>query len=168
MENKTLPGYHPRIEVTQDFIERNNLTLPSQEHLLNLYKEMEDDTFFGFDLEVVRLHLDKDHILKAVKLKEGVDEQEFLDEWTYVDTVEEATQDFLDYMVFAWSKIMDEKGLSAGRSVIKLGAWLRVLGRDDLYEIISDDDLYLPYGAPAIEKVCHEMGIEFPNNIYQK
>jgi len=84
---------------------------------------------------------------------------------TDTDNIEDAVQDFLDYMVFAWMKATDERGISASRSVCKLGEWLWILGREDLYDVIHDDSLYNPYGAPALIAVCEDLGIEVPEDV---
>jgi len=39
------------------------------------------------------------------------------------------------------------------------------LGREDLARTIMRDDLYAPYGAPALVKVCDELGILVPANV---
>jgi hypothetical protein len=36
------------------------------------------------------------------------------------------------------------------------------MGRDDLRQILDNEDLYNPYGSPALIKVCEEMGITVP------
>jgi hypothetical protein len=63
-------------------------------------------------------------------------------QWEQHTTVEKAAEEFLDYMKFAWGKAEDERGISASRSVQKLGMWLWIMNRDDLRRVIEDDDLY--------------------------
>lgn len=158
--NKTLECTYPRIQVTEEFISKNNLKLVPKERLVELViKEKEEDQVFGFGLQVLMAHIDLDTLLKTFPGMDPAGGHE------PVQTTEEATQDFLDYMVFAWDKALGQRGLSAGRSIQKLGAWLQVLGRDDLHELINDENLYAPYGAPALIAVCERMGIQVPNDL---
>lgn len=68
-------------------------------------------------------------------------------------------------MVFGWMKDTDQRGISASRTIDKLSAWLWLMGRNDLAETLNDSSLYNPYGAPALVKVCDEMGIEVPEGV---
>jgi hypothetical protein len=160
---KCAEGNEPRILITGEFIESNNLSLKTQEEIVNRARNSNNP--FGFGLEVLCESLSLDNI------------QEFLNDdgkekyksdpslYEYADTIEETAQDFLDYMVFAWMKAEDERGLSAGRSIEKLGEWLWILGREDLNEKINDGDLYNPYGTPALIAVCKDLGINVPDSL---
>lgn len=77
-------------------------------------------------------------------------------------TLHKVVQDFLDYMNFAWDKIECKRGLSAMRSIDKLGEWLWLLSREDLHNLIRQSELYHPYGLPAVKRVCEELGIDMP------
>jgi len=166
-ENKAPVGDHPRIPVTDKFIGRNKLELKRTdiETVARIRDAAED--FFGFEREVLANYLSKDAIINFTGLfkEEYVEKVKSGEESVEVPGLEESVQDFLDYMVFGWMKAMDERGNSASRSVSKLGAWLWLFGRDDLRRFIHDDDLYNPYGAPALIKVCEEMGIEVPDDL---
>jgi len=54
------------------------------------------------------------------------------------------------YMGFAWDKVQDHRGLSAGRSIEKMEAWLWLLGDGDKI----DWERYSPYGAPILAEIC--------------
>lgn len=151
-----------RILVTPEFIKNNKLALRSQEEIAAKAKELQKTDMFGFGAGVLLEHLGFKYAKEF--LKEGTTEEEWVD-CGIVDTIEEAAQDFLDYMNFAWGKAQDERGLSANRSVMKLGSWLWLMGRDDLSEIIQDEDKYAPYGAPALIEVCEKMGIKYPESL---
>lgn len=58
-----------------------------------------------------------------------------------------------DYMEFAWGKANDERGLSAGRSIDHMSAWLWLLGDDALAEAIRD---YGMYGKPQLRAICEK------------
>lgn len=152
-----------RIEATDEFIEKNKLQLKTQEQIAEKLKEcFKDPVMFDFRPEVLLQHLDwssaKEHYTEDYV--KDVDSGE--KKWECVTDVKEVAQDFLDYMNFAWGKALDQRGLSASRSVSKLGVWLWLLSREDLEEMISSDDLYNPYGAPALIAVCNELGIKVP------
>ena len=164
---KCYPGDHPRILVTKEFIERNKLQLCSPEKIKELYVEEAKEDMFGFRGEVyldhVPFELAKEFLTDEFIKKHEAGEND----WIQITDVFEVVQDFLDYMVFAWMKALDEKWISAGRSVEKLGAWLKILGRDDLSKIVNKDSLYNPYGAPALIKVCDELGIYVPRDLVE-
>ena len=103
----------------------------------------------------------KDHLTEEFLEKIEKGEAKYVQ----ITDVMEAVQDFLDYMVFAWMKANDERGISAGRSIIKLSAWMKILSRPDVADILNDDSLYAPYGKPALRKACDILGIEAPDYI---
>ena len=125
--------------------------------------ENEDD-FLGFSKDVAIYFVSFEEakpLLKPEYVEKVVSgEKEFSPPIT---DVMEAAQDFLDYMVFAWMKAMDERGISASRSITKLASWMRILNRPDIAAILDDDDLYDPYGRPALRKACVELGITYPD-----
>jgi len=166
-ENKCVAGDHPRIPVTDEFISRNNLEFKRTD--IEIVARLRDtaEDLFGFEREVLANYLSKDAIINFTGLfkEEYVEKVKSGETSVEVSGLEESAQDFLDYMVFGWMKAMDERANSASRSVSKLGAWLWLFGRDDLRRLIHDDDLFNPYGAPALIKVCGELGIEVPDDL---
>ena len=62
------------------------------------------------------------------------------------------------YMAFAWTKVRDHRGLSAGRSTSKMQAWMWIL--EDDHHVDWDD--YAPYGAPILAEVCELYGFDVP------
>lgn len=66
-----------------------------------------------------------------------------------------------EYMVFAWDKANDERGLSAIRSIQYFTAWLWLLGDEETFAFASNDDNYAMYGRPILAKICEVYG--FPN-----
>lgn len=148
---KCYPGDEPRIEVTDEFIEKNALQINVDAAKQIMERE---SLLFGFDHQIAIDYLPDDEAAKY--LKEPVIGGQITD-------IKEAVQDFLDYMVFAWMKATDERGISASRSVIKLSAWMKVLSRPDVAEVLIDDDLYYPYGRPALREACEILGMKVPN-----
>jgi hypothetical protein len=153
-------------ELINSFITTNNLKLNRTEEELEAKLKEENKGFMSFGLDplfgVIPLKLAKPYINKETytKYESGEDTWETL-------IFEQVVREFLEYMVFAWGKAFDEKGLSASRSIIKLSAWLWLLGRDDLMQIIDDDDRYKPYGAPALIDVCVELNIKVPDYLIE-
>lgn len=165
-ENKTLDGDHPRILVSEEFIEKNRLSLNrSQDEIVNYMKNADD--WMGNIAGVLLQYLDWEHAKTCYK-DEYVSKVESGEEkHNRITDVGEAVQDFLDYMVFGWMKAIDRRGLSASRTVEKLSAWAWLLGRDDIATLLNDDGLYNPYGMPALIKACEELGITVPDDCHE-
>jgi hypothetical protein len=157
---KCFEGTEPRIGVTDEFINRNKLSI-NQEAAKKLLEDTGD--MFGFSKEVAIEFVDYDtakpnlNNTYITKVESG--EVEF----SFIADVKEATQDFLDYMVFAWDKAMGERGISAGRSIEKLSAWMKILNRPDIADVLQSGSLYSPYGRPALRKACEMLEIKCPN-----
>lgn len=157
---------YPRILVTEDFINENSLCLSrSVEEIIDNIKS--SSGIFGFKREVLLDYLPWNNLtvdfLKTIFTEEACDKYTTdSSQLVFIEDIAESVQNFLDYMVFAWGKSFDERGLSASRSIEKLSAYLWLYGKDSLVEIIEDDDLYNPYGMPALIAVCEKMKIYVP------
>lgn len=156
---------YDRIMVSQEFIERNKLVLKTSKEARQKHTETRSEDVLNFIQEIliqfiafedIKDIIDPEHLPKIESGEEV---------WLEPLSLEEAVQDFLDYMVFAWGKALDERGISAGRSIQKLGTYLWLFSRPDLEELIKKDSLYYPYGRPALRKVCEELGIQTPNEL---
>ena len=163
-ELKCYKGDHDRILVNKAFVKKNKLKYDrSQKEIL---ERIENSNCFDFAANVLADYLNwstakkfyKDEYVKDVEAGKKKKPKR-------INDIYETAQDFLDYMVFGWMKAMDGRGISAGRTVNKLGHWLWLMGRDDLKAIINDDDLYNPYGTPALIAVCEKMGVEVPDDL---
>src|SRR5277367_4801730 len=77
-------------------------------------------------------------------------------------SLEDALGELREYMVFAWGKVEDHRGISAGRSVDKCAAWAWLLGRDDVYKAAHDGKNYAQYGAPALKLICEAFDLPVP------
>lgn len=153
----------------QQLIKRNKLQLRTQEEIATRFAQLQNSKeMFDFRSEIlvnyvtfenVKLYLEEEY-LKEVEAGTKSFEEPITD-------IEKCANDFLDYMKFAWGKAEDERGLSAMRSIQKLDMWLWIMSRDDLCKIITDDNLYNPYGAPALIEVCNQMGIEVPKSLIE-
>ncbi len=67
----------------------------------------------------------------------------------------------LDYLVFAWGKAEDHRGLSAGRSVVKMRAYCWLLGFDVEW---FDDAPYAQYGCPILKRFSEMLGAPMPDS----
>ncbi|TDD77706.1 hypothetical protein [Actinomadura rubrisoli] len=65
------------------------------------------------------------------------------------------------YYEFALTKIEGHRGISANRSVDKLGEFAWLLGRDDVIDVM-DAAGYPQYGAPKVKAFGDALGMPFP------
>jgi hypothetical protein len=145
-----------------DFIKANSLKLKSAAQIEDRIRNSK--SFFGFDKEVLVSYAEFATIKDLFK-DEFIQKVESGEEKWGIKSIAQAVKDFADYMKFAWGKALDERGISASRSIEKLSAWMWLLSRDDLDNTLNDDDLYNPYGAPALIKCCEILGIEVSDNL---
>jgi len=68
-----------------------------------------------------------------------------------------------EYMEFAWGKVDDHRGLSAGRSVEKFEAWVWLLADQETLDKMNAAD-YPQYGAPKLAVVCEAYGFPIPDD----
>lgn len=88
-------------------------------------------------------------------LKEGVTAQELADAR---DSLGGPIKETIDYLPFAWEKANDCRGLSAGRSVDHLKAWLWLAG----YDVDDDfDRRYQYYGKPCLVTASELVGFDW-------
>lgn len=154
--------------VLKQFIKKNKLQLRTQEEFANKFTHLQNsNAVFDFRPEVLIDYLSFESARPHLKEEYVKEVEEGIKQWEQITTIEKCAQDFLDYMKFAWGKAEDERGISASRSVQKLGMWLWIMNRDDLRMTIEDDDLYNPYGAPALIEVCNQMGIKVPDSLIE-
>lgn len=152
----------------QELITKNNLQLRSQNELSGKFNELQNSgEIFDFRPEVLINYLSFENAKPYLKEEYVKQVESGKERWEQIATIEKCAEEFLDYMKFVWGKAEDKRGISASRSVQKLGMWLWIMNRDDLRRIIEDDDLYDPYGAPALIEVCNQMGIKVPNSLVE-
>lgn len=127
--------------------------LRTQEQIVERIKVRRDADVLGFEIEVLYDHLDLDHLRQFLK-----PDAEMKD-WTPEPCTRERVLELMrDYMVFAWTKVAGHRGISAGRSVNKMGSWLWLLGDEDLEVMCADVDCthYRQYGAPILAAICEK------------
>lgn len=161
---KCYDGYHPRIDVTQEFINKNNLKLVRSHDEILAYGNKHDG-MFSFSKEILINYLPVDKSVDWIQDKHKAEHLSCA--LRLIDDVFETTQDFLDYMVFGWMKALDQRGISASRTIDKCATWMWLLGRDDVEQVLRDNDLYNPYGVPALIKACEKLGISVPEDVIE-
>lgn len=113
-------------------------------------------SWLGFDKEVLVPYLPFD--LAKPYLKEGTTEQD----WKPTELTKDVVlAEMKDYMDFAWGKVEDHRGISAGRSVEKMEAWLFILGDDETLAKVEAAG-YPQYGAPKLAVICEAYGWPIP------
>ena len=98
----------------------------------------------GFRYEVLIRHLPYQHAMKY--LKDDVSEDEWRESRADVKPPADAARDYLD---FAWGKANGQRGISANRSVDKIGEWLWLAGMDEALEEFESAP-YPEYGKPKL------------------
>lgn len=164
-EPKTPSLQFERMIATDDFIANNNFKLRTQAEVVERYKATRENDILGFQADVLLDYMTLDSAEPFIKPEAVAAFRSGEKKWGMVTDIKECAQDFLDYMNFAWTKALDERGISASRSVEKLGEWLWLMNREDLSQLIHQDDLYNPYGAPALIEVCKKLNIGYPNEL---
>jgi len=90
-------------------------------------------------------------------LKDGVTEKD----WTPKQVIEEVIKkEILGYLDFAWDKANNCRGLSAGRSVEHIEAWLWLLGDEEL-EKRFDAVEYEHYGKEKLILISDALGFDW-------
>lgn len=155
--------------VTYEFIDAQKLVLKTQEELAKKFEQITEEAkgkIFDFRLEVLMPYMEFETAKPFLK-QEAIDlVTSGVEPWEYgKNDIKAIIKEFLDYMQYAWGKAMNQRGISAVRSIQKLSVWLWMLGREDLEDIIDADNLYNPYGAPALVLVCDILGIIVPDDV---
>ncbi len=124
--------------------------MKTQEQILERMNDKEHQDLFGTQHSDLLTYLNFENAQQF--LKDGVTEEQF-DKAKKDDPVAEIK----DYMSFALDKCTGHRGLSAGRSVNHMQAWLWL---DDKYDEVDWDD-YTNYGAPILKDVCDLYEIDY-------
>ncbi|AFU87414.1 hypothetical protein CcrSwift_gp244 [Caulobacter phage CcrSwift] len=118
-------------------------------------KVLEEDPtdFFGFQANDLVCYLPFE------AAKPWLNENATPEVWTpNVNTPEAIKQVILDYMEFAWDKANNRRGLSAGRSLDHMKAWLWMLDEDAAWVAALKLSDYTHYGKPQLRAICKRFG----------
>ena len=121
------------------------------------YAAKSEDDLLGFTAEAVMEYLSFE------QLKPFLKKDSSLEEWEPTPLTEESLLERMrEYMGIAWEKALGHRGISAGRSVEKMRAWLWILGDDELVAFADDDENYAQYGVPILKRICERYGFSVP------
>lgn len=118
----------------------------TDQEILKRIEEVKDRDWLGTQRSdlLIRLPFEtakpflKDNATSETWTQQGRDHQTIKDE-------------MLQYMPFAWDKANNNRGISAGRSLDHMSAWLWLLGYDKAADQILEYDLY---GKPWLRAIC--------------
>lgn len=125
--------------------------MKTQDEIVARIKDRKEHDVFGFEVSEYVDYLDYAHAKEF--LKEGTTQEQWEEVRGETMTPEEAIK---DYMPFAWDKANNCRGISAGRSISHMIAWLWLGGKD--WPVIED---YKYYGKPQLVRICKEYGIDW-------
>lgn len=125
--------------------------MKTQDEIVARIRTRKKHDFFGFETSEYLDYLDFAHAKEF--LKEGTTPEQWEKVHSKAKTPEEAIK---DYMPFAWDKANNCRGISAGRSICHMIAWLWLDGKD--WPELED---YGYYGKPQLVRVCKEYDIDW-------
>ena len=130
--------------------------------IVSRIRDLESTDWLGFQRSDLMQFLPFDaakEFLKSDAASEG---------WECLDPTKEIIEaKILDYMKFAWGKANDCRGLSAGRSMNHMQAYLWLLGEDD---VVPELDHYSFYGKAHLAAICEHFGLgweQFDDGIWK-
>jgi hypothetical protein len=113
---------------------------------------------FDFTGEALVPFLDFEHAREFLKAEATAES------WAPTPLTREAVlAELTDYMAFAWGKVEDHRGISAGRSVEKCSAWAWLIA-DDATMATIEAAPYPQYGAPTLAAICVAFGLPIPDD----
>jgi len=135
-------------------------TVRTPQDIVEFYRANEQGDFFGFMLEVFATYL------TAEQIREFCREDADLAEWPEPNplTRDAVLNEMREYMSFAWDKAKRHRGISAERSVQRMGAWLWLLGDDEMVAFTKSSENYPQYGAPILKAICEKYGFAIPDD----
>lgn len=116
------------------------------------------DDLFGFTLDILAEYLAAPELQRFVKSGTDLSKHE-----PTPQTWDGIVGAMREYMEFAWDKARNHRGLSAGRSVLKMQAWLWLLGDSENLEFADKESNYPQYGAPVLRRICEAYGFPIPD-----
>jgi hypothetical protein len=129
----------------------------TQEEILERMRAAEGEDILGFERGVLLQYLDFEHAREFLK------DEATAEAWEKdrPRTDEDARKEAAAYAGFAWGKVEDHRGISAGRNIAKMSAWCWLLGLDDVVAR-AEAAGYAQYGAPQLKILCDGLGLPVP------
>lgn len=132
----------------------------TQREIYDRFRKIASEDLFGFRREVL-LTVIADEAIRLLIAAGFLKANDF--DSIPEQTDEQVTQAAHQYLNFAISKILDHRGLSAGRSIEKLSEYAWLLDRTDVQRAM-DDAPYPQYGAPKVRAFAQTMKLFWPSD----
>ncbi len=129
------------------------MTIKTQQQIVNRINAIKKDDFFGWQTGDLIGYLDFEHAKPFLK------DDATAEQWEDAREKRSPKERIDDYMEFAWDKANNCRGISAGRSLEHMKAWVWLDGGNDLLDILSQD--YDHYGKPHLVAICEHYGINW-------
>lgn len=128
----------------------------TQDDVVRRTRDIAAADILGFRRQVLVLALDVDHAREFLRPNADVSE------WPGPQSAEQIVDHARDYFEFAIGKIEGHRGISAERSVAKLGEYAWLMGRDDVFAAMQAAP-YPQYGAPKVRRFAVLLGWPWPD-----
>ena len=134
----------------------------TQKEIVDKFRELSApykfDDAFGWQKEVLIRYMSLESLRDEKMLRDNVTEQEIKEFEFREPNDENVISDVKEYMAFALDKAYNHRGISASRSVAKMGVWIWLLNRPDLEKTFNDAH-YENYGVPQLKVVCDALKV---------
>jgi hypothetical protein len=132
----------------------------TEQEIVERIRERAKEDLFGFEISALVVWLPFD------KAREFLKDEAKESEWSYKPCTDDAVRrKVLGYLPFAWDKALNHRGISAGRSISHMTAWLWLLGETELCAVCEDGEKhYTPYGAPILKMISDKFGFVIPDD----
>jgi len=128
--------------------------LRKQEEILKKFEERKGNDIGGWESLEYLYYLDFEHAKPYAK--EGMTKE------NWEEGIEkEPSEKIKDYMKFAWEKANNCRGISAGRSLMHMRAWLWLDGQDEFLKKWNNLENYEFYGKPQLKAICELYKIDW-------
>lgn len=118
----------------------------TQEEIVERFKARKEYDIFGWEVNEYLYYLDYKHAKPFLKA-DTKDKSWEIEKMTPAEKIK-------DYMKFAWEKANGCRGISAGRSLSHMVAWLWLDGQDKFLEEWHNLEDYEYYGKPQLIAIC--------------
>jgi len=125
----------------------------TQEEIVKRFKTRKEHDMFGWEIHEYLDYLDYEHAKPFLKANTKEESWE-IEKMTPAEKIK-------DYMKFAWGKANNCRGISAGRSLSHMVAWLWLDGQDEFLKEWNELRNYEYYGKPQLIAICEKYGIDW-------
>lgn len=136
------------------------MSVRTQQEILDRFRAVANLDTLGFCREVLADSMTLDTLRQAIPSIDTTGR----DDYVKPDQLEQRAR---DYLTFAIGKAVDHRGISASRSVDKLGEYAWLLGRDDVLQAMDAAE-YAQYGAPKLKAFAEGMGWPWPGELPER